>query len=145
MNFRRPWLALVGAGVLGAVILPGAFAQVGAPNPPPAATPTPLVVDGAGAMLPYFLVLLLMVAAGFFVLRGQWPLRLGRATGGARKLQIAEMRPLGNRQFLVVVDYDGAKMLLGVTPGRIDHLCALEDRSAPGADFASLVPPKPEP
>jgi flagellar protein FliO/FliZ len=56
-----------------------------------------------------------------------------RAMGGTgagravRKLSIAETRPLGNRQHLLVADYDGKKYLLGVCPGRIDLLTALSD------------------
>lgn len=50
---------------------------------------------------------------------------LGRRNDGAR-LKIQETRMLGNRQFLVVVDYDGRKMLLGVGPGLINHLCVLD-------------------
>jgi flagellar protein FliO/FliZ len=45
----------------------------------------------------------------------------------AKKLSIAESRPLGNRQHLVVADYAGRKFLLGVCPGRIDMLTALDD------------------
>jgi len=45
----------------------------------------------------------------------------------AKKLSIAESRPLGNRQHLVVADYAGRKFLLGVCPGRIEMLTALED------------------
>ena len=33
---------------------------------------------------------------------------------------------LGHRQFLVVVEYENQKMLLGVGPGTIEHLCYLE-------------------
>lgn len=43
----------------------------------------------------------------------------------ARKLAIAETRSLGNRQYLVVADYDGRKFLLGVCPGRIEMLTPL--------------------
>ena len=42
-----------------------------------------------------------------------------------RKLSIAETRSLGNRQHLLVADYDGKKYLLGVCPGRIDLLTPL--------------------
>lgn len=55
--------------------------------------------------------------------------RSPRGTTGreARKLAIAETRSLGNRQFLVVADYDGRKFLLGVCPGRIELLVPLND------------------
>ncbi len=57
----------------------------------------------------------------------------GGAAGTARKLSIAESRPLGNRQHLLVVDYDGRKYLLGVCPGRIELLTPLEGGKKDGA------------
>ena len=55
-----------------------------------------------------------------------------------RKLQILETRPLGNRQYLLVVGYEDSRMLLGVTPGKIDYLCPLDSSSAP-ADFGAMM------
>ncbi|HYC72662.1 MAG TPA: flagellar biosynthetic protein FliO, partial [Opitutaceae bacterium] len=72
--------------------------------------------------------LLLVAAAAAGV--GAWYLlrRRNQAVPGAeRKLVIAETRSLGNRQYLVVADYEGRKLLLGVCPGRIDLLTKLED------------------
>lgn len=74
----------------------------------------------------FTLIGLALVAAGV----GGWllwrqknsPTRLG-AKG--QKLAIAETRSLGNRQYLVVADYDGRKFLLGVCPGRIEMLTPL--------------------
>jgi flagellar protein FliO/FliZ len=43
----------------------------------------------------------------------------------ARKLQIEETRPLGNRQYLVVASYEDRKFLLGVTAGQIQLLSDL--------------------
>lgn len=47
-------------------------------------------------------------------------------------LVVAETKALGNKQFLVVVEYGSQKILLGVGPGMINHLCYLttpfEDR-----------------
>jgi flagellar protein FliO/FliZ len=62
-----------------------------------------------------------------------WIYWRNRSMGGSgpgrsvRKLTIAETRPLGNRQHLLVADYDGKKYLLGVCPGRIDLLTALNE------------------
>jgi flagellar protein FliO/FliZ len=72
------------------------------------------------------LVVALLLAAG-----GVWLTVQRRKAGpgggrGGRKLQIDENRPLGNRQYLVVADYDGKKFLLGVTPGRIQMLTPLD-------------------
>jgi len=71
-------------------------------------------------------VVALLLAAG-----GAWLLlqrrKAGPAGGRGRKLQIDETKPLGNRQYLVVADYDGKKFLLGVTPGQIQMLTPLAD------------------
>lgn len=74
------------------------------------------------------LVVALLLAAG-----GAWLLlqkrKAGPSGGRGRKLQIDETRPLGNRQYLVVADYDGKKFLLGVAPGRIQMLTPLESKA----------------
>ena len=72
------------------------------------------------------LIGLALVAAGV----GGWLLwRQKNSPAGlgaqGRKLAIAESRSLGNRQYLVVADYDGRKFLLGVCPGRIEMLTPL--------------------
>lgn len=46
--------------------------------------------------------------------------------GGEGKLRVAESRMLGNRQFLMVVEYEDHKILLGVGPGKIDYLTSLQ-------------------
>ena len=43
-----------------------------------------------------------------------------------RRLNIEESRMLGYKQHLVVAEYEGRKLLLGVCPGRIDFLCRLD-------------------
>jgi flagellar biogenesis protein FliO len=54
-----------------------------------------------------------------------------------RDLKLLETKSLGNRQFLIVVQYGEQKMLLGVTPGQINHLCYLEDGAESGQDSLS--------
>ncbi|MDQ8202542.1 flagellar biosynthetic protein FliO [Pelagicoccus sp. SDUM812003] len=54
---------------------------------------------------------------------------------GEGKLKIAETRMLGNRQFIMVVEYEQQKLLLGVGPGKIDYLTNL---SGVPADFSQL-------
>jgi len=72
------------------------------------------------------IVVALLLAAG-----GAWLMlqrrKAGPTGGRGRKLQIDETRPLGNRQYLVVADYDGKKFLLGVAPGQIQMLTPLDD------------------
>jgi flagellar protein FliO/FliZ len=76
---------------------------------------------------------LLVVLGGGAAVAGGWMLwRQRRTPGGiagrdARKLVVAESRSLGNRQYLVVADYEGRKFLLGVCPGSIQLLSALDD------------------
>jgi flagellar protein FliO/FliZ len=43
-----------------------------------------------------------------------------------RSLAINETRSLGNRQYLVVASYEEKRFLIGVCPGRIDLLSALD-------------------
>ncbi len=75
--------------------------------------------------------LLIVLAAGAAAAGGWMLWRQRRTPGGiagreARKLTVAESRSLGNRQYLVVADYDGRKFLLGVCPGSISLLAPLD-------------------
>lgn len=116
------------------------------PTPqPPSPSPSPLdkfnTAPGLDAVGKLFLYFALIAAAGgalVYVTRHGLPFR--RPLGSQdRKLQILEMRPLGNKQFLIVVAYEDTRILLGVTPGKIDYLCPL-DSSAPDAQtFGSIM------
>jgi len=59
------------------------------------------------------------------------------------KIQIADTHSLGNRQFLIVAEYDGEKHLLGISPNRIQHLTSLKKAhkviSSQTADSANPV------
>ncbi|MDP2137513.1 MAG: flagellar biosynthetic protein FliO, partial [Candidatus Didemnitutus sp.] len=99
--------------------------------PRTAATPELPAAAGKPGGSKNTIMLLAAAAAGI----GGWMLWRQRkgpsgAGGLARKLAIAESRSLGNRQFLVVADYDGRKFLLGVCPGRIEMLTPLDERKA---------------
>jgi flagellar protein FliO/FliZ len=72
-------------------------------------------------------VLCLAGAGAWLLVRGRKIQLPGRSP---RRLSIDETRSLGSRQYLVVASYDGKKLLLGVCPGRIDLLTAL-DAGAP--------------
>jgi flagellar protein FliO/FliZ len=98
-----------------------------APAQPRLATPPPAykAEGGSTVQLSLYLVLLLgLLAGGAYLLRNGFSIFQPKLKG-ERKLQISETRMLGNRQFLIVAEYEGRKMLLGVCPGRIDHLCTL--------------------
>ena len=69
----------------------------------------------------------LALAAGgaWWLWRSRTHACLGSRSG--HRLAIEETRSLGNRQYLVVAAYEGKKLLLGVTPGRIKLLSELSD------------------
>lgn len=92
-------------------------------------------------ILGYFLLLIGLLAGGLLLARKGLYWRLQK-DNPERKLHIDEMRPLGNRQFLVVAAYEGKKVLLGVCPGRIDYLCQLSVSEE--GDFAPLLSQKGE-
>lgn len=83
-------------------------------------------------------VLLGVCGAGWFLLRRGSRFALGGRS--PRKLVVSESRSLGNRQFLVVVEYERERMLIGVTPGKIDYLCPL---SLAGASASIVFEEKP--
>lgn len=70
----------------------------------------------------FLIVAGIAVAAWFLFKRGV--LRKPFANTGG-KLKVAETRMLGNRQFIMVVEYEEQKILLGVGPGKIDYLTNL--------------------
>ncbi len=74
------------------------------------------------------------VAIWFCFKRGL--LRKGSKNMG-NKLNVLESRMLGNRQFLMVVEYEDNKVLLGVGPGKIDYLTSLNGYRS---DFPTLEP-----
>ncbi len=78
-------------------------------------------------LLGYVVALLILLGAGLAVLFKKGHFGGGGIVGkAAKKLQIEESKAVGQRQYLLVVGYDGRKMLLGVCPGRIDYLCPLD-------------------
>ena len=70
-------------------------------------------------------VFMVVVIAGFWVY-SKWGGNGLRKFTTSNELRIRETKALGNRQFLVVVEYGEQRMLLGVAPGKINHLCYLE-------------------
>ena len=102
---------------------------------------TELLSDGASpigmvvTMLGYLVILGGMaVAAWFLFKRGLIRKPFAKAEG---KLKVAESRMLGNRQYIMVVEYEDNKILLGVGPGKIDYLTSLNGYRN---DFPKLEP-----
>lgn len=115
-----------------------AWGQIASPAP----SPSPIGSHSSDGMLQLFIYFVLIVAllgAGLYFTRSGFNNLLRRGKG-ERKLVISEARTLGNRQFLVVAEYENRKMLLGVCPGRIDYLSTL----AGGSDETFDLPEKPE-
>jgi flagellar biogenesis protein FliO len=86
----------------------------------------------------FSLVLLLLSALSFYLMRHGWPAWLLRRNA-PRKLQVSEIRSLGNRQFLVIAEYEATRLFLGVSQGRIDLLCHLGRDVPEEGGFASLM------
>lgn len=85
----------------------------------------PTTSSGGGLQLAIYLCLLVaLLGGGSYFLKNGFNF-LPPKNKGVRKLNVAETRMLGNRQFLVVAEYEGRKMLLGVCPGRIELLSDL--------------------
>jgi flagellar protein FliO/FliZ len=87
-------------------------------------------------MLGYLTLFAALAGVGLYFLKFGLPLRKG--LNSDRKLLVLETRPLGNKQYLLVVGYEDTRMLLGVTPGKIDYLCPL-DSTTPPADFSAMM------
>ncbi len=126
---------------------PAEIPEVAAPAqamPAPAPAPAPMSMNykpagGSGAQLSLYLVLLLaLLAGGAYLLRNGFTIFQPKLKG-ERRLQISETRMLGNRQFLIVAQYEDRKMLIGVCPGRIDYLCTLAGGEP---EFPNLSPEK---
>lgn len=56
-------------------------------------------------------------------------LGLGLSKTRHTQLQVKETRMLGHKQFLLVVEYEGQKMLLGTSPNGIQYLCKLDSQA----------------
>lgn len=76
----------------------------------------------------------LCVAAWYLFKRGVIRKPFSSSEG---KLKVAESRMLGNRQYIMVVEYEDKKILLGVGPGKIDYLTSLDGYKS---DFPKIEP-----
>ena len=81
---------------------------------------TSLMIQVLGGLLLFAGIL----GGGFYMIKNGPSIFMAKNKGD-RKLVISETRMLGNRQFLVVAEYEEKKLLIGVCPGRIDYLCSL--------------------
>lgn len=76
-----------------------------------------------------------VLAAGALLWRYYGPKMRGKVSfnpGGS--LRILESKSLGGRQYLVVAEWDGQRILLGIGPGQIRHLCSLGGDATGGSN-----------
>jgi flagellar protein FliO/FliZ len=93
------------------------------PQAPAAGGPKAIPALGGTATL---LLVVLAGAAGGWLL---WQRLRSNARPSGRsehKLEVAETKSLGNRQYLVVAAYGERRFLLGVCPGKIDLIAPLD-------------------
>jgi flagellar biogenesis protein FliO len=94
------------------------------------------VFEGGLQILVYLCLLGGLLAMALILQRKGLPF-FGKTGAATRKLQISESRALAGRQFLIVAEYENKKVLIGVSPGRIDYLCNLS--STPEEDRFSNI------
>jgi flagellar biogenesis protein FliO len=81
--------------------------------------------DGMMAPMIFAVVAVVVLGAYFFVRYSRN--RLGKFSQNSQgAIEICRTRSLGSKQFLVVVQVEGRRMLIGVGPTFMTHLCDLE-------------------
>jgi len=107
-----------------------------APREDSSVAPAEVAKDTSDALRgPVLLAITVLVAGGAFLLMRRMKNglggRLSQSSQGA--IEICRTRTIGNRQYLVVVQVEGKRMLLGVGPTFMTNLCELdaEDYSIP--------------
>jgi flagellar biogenesis protein FliO len=91
---------------------------------------TPDIIDGANPVLSStqmyiygaFILICLVVVMMFWKKTAFGSIKMNKN----QKLKVSEMRMLGNKQYLAVVEYEDSKILLGISPGLIQHLGHLD-------------------
>lgn len=121
----RRWVFLAGILLLAPALSRAADSVIYPRSAPVAGEAVGKPVSGASPLL--LVSALIAAGAGGWMLWRQRRSPNGIAGSQGRKLSVAETRSLGNRQYLVIADYDGKKFMLGVCPGRIDLLSSLGD------------------
>jgi flagellar biogenesis protein FliO len=100
---------------------------------------TDTVVGGSpssGAFVAYMLLFLVAGIGLFIYLRKGF--HKNSLKGSAGGIRITDTKALGNRQYLAVVECDDQRMLIGMGPGFINHLCFLETTRVSEDELLSL-------
>ena len=107
------------------------------PSAAKSVSPAPSM-DDLGRMLGYTVLVACLAFLSYYFIKHGLPLYRAR-NNEEKKLHVLELKSLGNRQFLLVVGYEDQRLLLGVTPGKIDYLCPLDSPHSTGADFSAML------
>jgi len=105
--------------------------------------PPPLPLTGAGDLLWLWakvIAFLAFLGSGALLLNHFYKRkRLGVKVNATGKIHLADTCALGNRQFLVVAEFEKERHLLGVSQNGINHLSQLKDSNAAEDDFEKAL------
>jgi len=68
----------------------------------------------------------LLACFAYFFNRFMTNKQKSKSSNGGKVLNVSETHSLGNKQFLVVTEYEAEKFLLGISPGKIEFLAKLD-------------------
>lgn len=100
------------------------------------AAPSNTWLERGFSLFGYLLMIGALAVASLWFFRNHSRFR-GDQKNPSRSLRVAETRPLGQKQFLAIVECDGRRVLLGLSPGRMDFLCGLSSDPERSVDSGS--------
>ena len=108
-----------------------------------AVSETPPILTGAGDLLWLWakvIAFLAFLGSGALLLNHFYKRkRFGVRVNATGKIHLADTCSLGNRQFLVVAEFEKERHLLGVSQNAINHLSQLKDANAAENDFEKVL------
>ena len=108
-----------------------------------AVSETPPTLTGAGDLLSLWakvIAFLAFLGSGALLLNHFYKRkRFGVRVNATGKIHLADTCSLGNRQFLVVAEFEKERHLLGVSQNAINHLSQLKDANAAENDFEKVL------
>jgi flagellar biogenesis protein FliO len=108
-----------------------------------AVSETPPTLTGAGDLLWLWakvIAFLAFLGSGALLLNHFYKRkRFGVKVNAAGKIHLADTCALGNRQFLVVAEFEKERHLLGVSQNAINHLSRLKDANTAENDFEKVL------
>ena len=104
---------------------------------------TPPTLTGAGDLLWLWakvIAFLAFLGSGALLLNHFYKRkRFGVRVNATGKIHLADTCALGNRQFLIVAEFEKERHLLGVSQNAINHLSQLKDSNATEDDFEQAL------